>query len=172
MGDGKGLRVEAHVILTGELRHGIGATGIGEIGLGVDGAFRHAIDGGGRGEDDLPDAGVAGSLEHVEGASDVDRLGEVWLLHGFRDADEGGEVVDVVGVLDEHADEGGVLDGALDEFTVDVAEVLAAAGAKGVENGHAGAAAGPLAGEMTTDEAGTAGNEDVGHVECFSNEGG
>jgi len=103
----------------GEFARGIGRDGgkdgvaLAEGDLGI-----HAVDGGGGGERHFFHAVLAGGLEEVDGAFDVDALIERGMVEAGADAGAGGEMDDLVEFYgsEEFADGAGGADVALDEF--------------------------------------------------------
>ena len=125
----------AGVLLADELLECVGRLGRRGHVLPHDVGALVAVDAGGGGVDDAGDAVLAGGLQHVQGAVDVDVVGADGVLDGAGDAGPGGGVEDAAGALGDGGYEGGVGDGALDEGRGGV-EVGALAGRVVVEDDY------------------------------------
>ena len=128
---GRGLTAD-HVV-DGELAGAVRAGGRGLGGLGDRGGLRLAVGGGGGGEDQGADAGVAHRGEQVHGAADVVAPVLLGVHDGLADLGEGGEVQHrVVGGVEPLR---GVLDAALDEAGTG-GDARAVSGGQVVQHGH------------------------------------
>jgi len=121
-----------------------------------------AVHAGGGTEDETLATGVAGGEEEVEGAGDIDVVGERWIGDGAWDAGQRGEVEDVADAGNGAPAVVGVAEVAFDEFDVggEGAEVVAFAGEEVVEDADGFAVADEVLGDVGADESGAAGDEE------------